>query len=187
MHPWQAAVIGISFVYLILAMGLYGFATMKVQPFLGMLPPEVTITYVRLIFLVASFGWPLIVAALIYIRIIDGMMELAGIKWENIIGFDQIKMGFVNKAKNKEIDGDQLVEELKANKLADRVTAVYITMLKDGDRFTFATDEKSTIAQMLAEPTSFGHMLQSFCMPAFRDTDEEPQDVEATDDEDNHG
>lgn len=161
MSHWQLFIVGSTFAYFIIAAGLYAWVTTKTEPYLGVLPSEITPTFMKLVFLITSFGWPLVLQVYIYFTIVDKLSDLAGVKWKELVAFDHVRMQLSNKDKLV-ADADEIAENIAGKKLAERVNLIAIGLEVDGQARQAIFRNKETIADLLGETMNVGSFLRTF-------------------------
>lgn len=169
MSHWQLFIIISTFVYMTIAFGAYAYLTRKLTPMLpyagaipafrGLKEPE---KFLKLVALVVSFGWPVLLAMYGYVALIQKMGKLAGIKWDEFVDVEMMKEISKSPAKAFNIGLDNGVGAGLAANIQKISFEIVLRTPKDPECHVLSFESPERIAYILTDREPFGEVLQSF-------------------------
>lgn len=159
MNHWSAIVVSVSFVYLVIAGGLYAYIMTKAKPYVPFLPPPITERFLQIGVFTITTGWPIILAGYGYVTFLGWMGDLAGIKWKEILPFDEMAISLAGKstAGSTAIDMHETVDKLKALS----VTEIRIEVATEEKRRTAILLRREKIDALMCAKDPIGDLLMS--------------------------
>jgi hypothetical protein len=175
MHPWQIAVVSATFLYFVIACGIYVWLGTKLKRMEAYLPSFFEARTAQISFLVVSFGWLLGLGVYLYVKFIEVMGKLARVDAKHIsdqymqLGAHFVKVGgqWTQQPKPPQTQAPPEVATppevaAKPDVEGEEIVGLDVSFLvKTGERYTFKAADESLVTHMLTEPAPLGYMLKN--------------------------